>query len=319
MSKRVRTMAVTAALAVVVAPAQPAHATPDPTGMLCGLSATAGASADGTTWTGHVDAGPVVLDSTTGSVTCTVQLGSETHGDSTNDAVAAPANGSHVVVLPPTPVSWTAPTTEPVYLCTEVTDGGTTLYYDVPSDSWDLDPVTARCLQVNATLGVRTTAKCPHPHMKASHGRGPRRPCPGDDGGETTLHPYYPKGTIEITSTLDVLVPTTIVYTDFTPAVDDWDCDEIVASTTTVTCTPPAAPPGYRNVCGDVSVAATSQSPGAVNGQSRCGTSHATATSNGPTSDPSTDERTAQTSFPWSCSAGRAGSINWKVTCTVDE
>lgn len=82
--------------------------------------------------------GPVAA---TGTLTCTVQLGSGVHSGA--DTVSASATGVGVVVLQPTGV-WYPPTTQRAYLCTQFTPAlGAPLYWTPTSDGlgeWSTDP-----------------------------------------------------------------------------------------------------------------------------------------------------------------------------------
>jgi hypothetical protein len=122
-----------------------ASAAPAPlTGVGCGTSyaddpATPGGSV------GELDGGPLVLVAddpavpVRGSVTCTLQTGA-THGGAPL-AAATSATTTGVVVLPATPVAFTADPLDTVYLCTRVdVEGGAVWYSDEEAGEWSTDP-----------------------------------------------------------------------------------------------------------------------------------------------------------------------------------
>lgn len=119
----------------------PAHAE-DPQGALCSLATATDVSAESADdlQTGEIHAGPLTGS---GTLTCTVQVGSDQHLDRSNDATTARSTGATVVVIWPTLVTYAAPPQVPVYLCTEfMSDAGPVLYWDSLGSRWTTDSRT---------------------------------------------------------------------------------------------------------------------------------------------------------------------------------
>ena len=130
-----RRYAVLLVLAALPWASLPAHAEDGPEGLLCNFQDAS--FVDGAQWHGVLYGGPMTG---TGTLTCTIQVGSPTHGDTANDTVSASAEGSGVVVLPPTEVSFTAAHAEDIYVCAQFAPAsGSTLYWDA-TDTWSTDP-----------------------------------------------------------------------------------------------------------------------------------------------------------------------------------
>lgn len=175
---------------------------------------------------------------------------------------------------------------------------------DVP-DVWDCPPYGS----------ARTADRQGGNDVKANGNGGGSAPGAPGGGPSTPLPPYYPTGTIEISSTLPGSI--SYGYTAFTPGRSAWTCSEV---DTTVTCTPPAAPNGYANTCGVVDVQVTNSGGGAVSGSSRCTSGQsAFATSFGPSTTPNGNSGQANSPFPFTCAATVTQSAPgpWTVRCTV--
>lgn len=156
----VRKLLLAAAMATgMVVPFSPANAAepavyfgpPDtgPTGAMCWfVSATDPELTNGTVQTGELSGGPLIGD---GALTCTIQVGSDTHLTTGNDAVTVSNSGSSLVTVGPYTVTFLAPTDVPVFLCTAFTPlGAPTLYWDALARQWSTD--------MNASCALSTTA-----------------------------------------------------------------------------------------------------------------------------------------------------------------
>lgn len=129
-----RVLVVAALAAAALVPVVPAHATVDPSGLLCEFPLP---TFEGDLLT--VSAGPLTLvdeagpGPVSGRVTCTVQSGYQHADPDLGAATSDTMTGA--VVLPPTQVgvAWM----EVMHLCTQVdVDGGPTLYYDSWEGEW---------------------------------------------------------------------------------------------------------------------------------------------------------------------------------------
>jgi hypothetical protein len=149
-----RHVAALALALTAVVPAGAAHAGPPvdgPIGALCGfVSVTDPGNLGGNVQTGAIFGGPVLavdsgLGIQSGTLKCTIQIGGSLHSSPDNGASAS-ANGTGVVVLPPTLVSFIAPANISVYYCTQFTyTGGYTIYWHASDDPlvdghWTSDP-----------------------------------------------------------------------------------------------------------------------------------------------------------------------------------
>jgi hypothetical protein len=294
---------------------------------------------------GELDGGPLALpgvdgDTTvvgSGTLVCRIQVNAQDH---TGTGPQVQGHGAGVVTAGPSQVSFSAGPSDSVYLCAEVVrdEDESVLYYDAAHDEWstsssvpcadglstggpsggdDLDPTLCPLLATAfpPSGDIPGVWDCP-PYVGRSSGNG--------GGGNTQrdshkpkppLTPVYPRGTVKISSTIPGQV--TFDYSNFDPLLAQWQCTE---GTTSVTCTPPAAATGTRNVCGTVDVAALSQSAGAVTGDTRCpGTQNgATAVSSGPQTTATARTAAQNADFPWTCGATPAQTVGpWQVTCTV--
>lgn len=121
--------------------ALPAHAQSSPVeGRRCGFDTVEDPTVeDGDVHTGSLSGGPLVATSPGApiSMQCTIQVGVANWAHSgANEAVAASAATPGVTALPPTLVSYFAPTGQPVYICTQVTVAGSTYYWDDVNGQW---------------------------------------------------------------------------------------------------------------------------------------------------------------------------------------
>jgi hypothetical protein len=119
-----------------------AHATPDPVGLLCGYITTAYPPAR-LREAGAVQAGPLVVDDATGSITCTIQVGAPTHDGPDAAVVTGPVTNG--VLLAAGTVDYVLPPDTSVFVCTRLDlAGGPALYWDVGDPvndgSWSTDP-----------------------------------------------------------------------------------------------------------------------------------------------------------------------------------
>ena len=339
-----------ASLAALLAPVVPARGAPPvtaPVDTLCTFVAFSDPTAEPDIETGALSGGPLTLPGFdvesaavgSGTLVCRIQVNVESHQGA---GPQVSGHGPGVVTAGPAQVSYVATPADSAYLCAEfLADAtGMTYYYDAVHHLWSTDPSVSCDLALNlGTLapddidgtvcpllaavfppdGDVPGWDCPpygnrrSPGNGNANGRGKHTPGPPPEDPPPT--PYYPKGTVKISSAIPGQV--TFDYSNFTPPLAQWQCTE---GATSVTCTPPAAATGSQNVCGTVAVSALSQATGVVTGDTRCpGTQNgASAVSTGPATTASSQSAAQDTDFPWTCDAAPAQSIGlWQVTCTV--
>lgn len=147
--------AVAVMAAVTTLPTPASAAAPSAADVGCGLAAVGDPNSDAAngTATGEVRGGPVAQS---GALTCTVQIDRGLHSDA--DVFQASGTGTGVTVVVPAPVSFTAPPSSSVYLCSAFTDAsGTTWVLDDRDGSW----VLAGTAGAACRLAVRTTLRDP--------------------------------------------------------------------------------------------------------------------------------------------------------------
>src|SRR3712207_4696802 len=117
-----------------------AYAAPSPSGILCGFSSATDPQVEGSQ-TGEVDAGPLfwtddtdptLVASSSGSITCTIQVNEGTHAGA--DACAVTGPETPVVGAAAGTCTYAAGPDDNVYLCTQATVNGQTLYYNSSND-----------------------------------------------------------------------------------------------------------------------------------------------------------------------------------------
>jgi hypothetical protein len=138
------------AVLTAAAATTPAHAVtsrPGPGATCAFVSLTDPGMGGGEVLSGLVLGGPLAAFDDAGSVVggelaCTIQVGSGTHGDETNDTFRVSTTDTAVVVQPPAEFTIPAPPNVPVYLCTEFRpyDDSPPLYW---ADQNDADPMSA--------------------------------------------------------------------------------------------------------------------------------------------------------------------------------
>ncbi len=142
-----------------------------PTGFLCGFSSITNPNAEANTQTGEIDGGPLVVTTgegattapASGTLTCTIQVGANsTHAGADAPGGKVSANGTGVVVIPPSVVSYTAAPEQAVYLCSQFTyTGGGTVYFHADNDD---DPSTDTghwSADANSECGLAISASTP--------------------------------------------------------------------------------------------------------------------------------------------------------------
>lgn len=283
----------TALLAVVIGAgaltaAPPVSAGPHEQAVFCGLTAVQYSTLTGQTLQGTISGGPIVSDGFV-SLGCRVTVNGVT-------AAQSPTGTGYGLAVTQADVSYTASDTDVVHVCSDVTSahGSFTV----------CDPVTT--IEVPGGLGERRSSH----NGKAQHGGhkkngGPPPPTP---------NPYRPRGTIEMTSTAGIV---NFSFTNFDPPFPMWTCPP--ATGASITCTPPAPPANYtHNLCANVTVVTNSVVPGTAHGTSACAAPpYATASSTGPSSNPSQAGAAPNTSFPWTCAATTVQTVVWTVRCSV--
>lgn len=151
--RTLRTLAVLAvAAAALPVLAGVAHALVPPTGPTCSMLTGPDPTAEVGRMFGTVAAGPLVAASTTMTVTCSIQVGGTgVHSDPDVGSVSA-GPSANAVTLVPALVAYQGDPNLATYLCTHVhqVDGLVPydLYWDDPSQSWSLNPLTAHCAGV---------------------------------------------------------------------------------------------------------------------------------------------------------------------------
>lgn len=147
-------VAATAFGSATLAVAPPAQAQAE--GVRCGLTSAADPTAEADIYTGELHGGPLTVTADpTASITlkCTVQVGATGQVHAGPDAASASASGTGTAVLPPTAVSYAAPPSADVYLCTEVNVNGVTYYYDEANGIWSQSS-SASCVLAISQEGI---------------------------------------------------------------------------------------------------------------------------------------------------------------------
>lgn len=117
----------------------PAHAAGGPpVGSICDYAANGPTAENG--WTGFMDGGPLVAPGSAISIRCSIHVGNNTHSGAAVPSATATAEGTDVVVLPPTPITYFADDNDLVAMCTEATVDGTTWY--ASGGRWTTDSAT---------------------------------------------------------------------------------------------------------------------------------------------------------------------------------
>lgn len=130
-----RKLVTTVVLALAAAYPAPAHAAPSIAGLTCGLVTTSDFTLlleNPGTQVGVVFGGPVAGTGTVG-IQCSIQVGGTGVHSDPDIRTEPPATGSLAAVVPPALVAYNALPNDPVWVCTQVTENGTTYYYDAPS------------------------------------------------------------------------------------------------------------------------------------------------------------------------------------------
>lgn len=298
MSRRRATMAALITAASVLTAIQPASAEHEtPFGVYCGITAEGtGMLIEAGRETGFLSAGPIVFPTGFGVVRCSIRV------NGSPGYVAAEASGFGVVVLPPTSIQYAATSSDVVEVCSELWDG---------AGGYLLDCAETMTVAVPDLGDGQRGHKDGHARTGGNEKHDPQAP---DETPPPPTQPYFPRGTIEISSTATGIV--NYAFTDFVPAYSQWACPP--PSGTTITCTPPPPAMGYRNVCRRVTVRATTTSHGTTYGSSACARAPgATASAAGPSTTPTEAEEPGDDEFPWTCAAAPVQSIVWTVRCTV--
>jgi hypothetical protein len=286
-----------------VSPPPVSAATTSPSGTFCGVWSVSDPFREAGWMSGVLDFGPATGGA--GSYTCTIQVGSASH--SAGGVSYSFASGGGVVASPGGPVSYVA-ADEPVYLCSRWTSiEGSTLFWDDAASVWTAS-AEARC-------GLVPTVDLAQPAVGSVRAGLAKGHVKKDKDGGTPPAPFYPQGTITIRSTLPGALQ--YLYSGFSPGFLEWSCTE---AGTTVSCTPPPAPPGYANVCGHLEVTALNRAAGTVHGSTRCASGTApSATSQGPATTPASATAPSGAGFPWVCEAAPVQPVPgpWEVSCTV--
>lgn len=120
-----------------------------PSGATCGFtSLTDPGTETGEIQTGEVEGGPLLGD---GTLSCILQVGSEAHEGTGNDAAGVSESGTDLVVVKPTVLSYVAPDDVPVFLCSMFTStSGTKIYWNAATKEWSQDPASPCALAIRA-------------------------------------------------------------------------------------------------------------------------------------------------------------------------
>lgn len=146
------------ALGATLSWAPGAHATDAaPTGQLCGFTSALDPGVEGAHTGWLYGGGLLLIDPSsgtvfTGTLTCTIQTGTN---DTYVEADAASATGVNgTVVTAGEVVTYEVPETDAAYVCTTVTlDMGIELYYDYATLAWSHDPTSTCGLAVSGING----------------------------------------------------------------------------------------------------------------------------------------------------------------------
>ena len=134
-----------AAGSIQLAATVPAHAQAE--GLHCGFTSVTDPTGEGDVQTGEIDGGPLAAGSLDPDapaadptadlrLICAIQVGPTGATYDGVDSTSASANGTGVVVLPPTQISYVSPEGFDVYICTTLVVDGTAYNYDYATGTW---------------------------------------------------------------------------------------------------------------------------------------------------------------------------------------
>jgi hypothetical protein len=138
----------------VVAPAEAQVGVAE--GRRCSFNSITDPTLEGDAQTGQINGGPLVATAPAATIqmTCTIQVGANTHNG--GDACAAPGPASlQVGFVTPTACTYDSPEGVPVYMCTQATINGVTYYWDAgPPDPGTGTWSTSSASYCNEALSV---------------------------------------------------------------------------------------------------------------------------------------------------------------------